>query len=52
MSQLVISKYQNPEEIGFNASEGTDLLVRTGTRRQRGQASFFHVLYTGCQLKV
>jgi hypothetical protein len=35
--------HQNPYEEGCNASEGMELPLKTS--RQRGQASFFHVLY-------
>lgn len=41
-----------PEEVGCNASEGTDSPVRARARRQREQASFFSVLCIGCQWKV
>jgi hypothetical protein len=47
MSQLVSSIPQNPEEIGFNTSEGMDLPARAS--RQGEQASFFHGLYIGYQ---
>ena len=68
LSQLVLSIYHNPEEVGSNANEGMDLLGREGrnrdtyvhtyihtyihTERERARASFFYVLYTGCQQKV
>jgi len=39
------SMCQNPEEVSFNISEGTDLPVRVRTSRQRESTSFFLVLY-------
>jgi hypothetical protein len=52
MSQQFFSKHGNPEEVGFNFSEGMNLAARARAGRQRKQASFFHVLYLGCHQKV
>jgi hypothetical protein len=48
VSQLVFSILQNPEKVGFDASEGMDLPAS----KQREQASFFNVLYICCHQKV
>ena len=44
MPRLLFIICWNPKEVGSNASEGRNLLVRVGARKQREQASFFHVL--------
>jgi hypothetical protein len=44
MSQMVFNIHWRPEEVGFNAREGINLLVQVRARRQRTMASFFHVL--------
>jgi hypothetical protein len=40
MSQLVFSTHWNPEEVGSNASEGTDF-ASEGKSKQAKKASFF-----------
>ena len=40
MSQLVFSISWNPEEVGSNASEGMDLLVRVRACRHKKKESF------------
>ena len=52
MSQLVFSMCCDPKELGSNASEEMDLAVRERAKRQRTNASIFHVLYVGCLHKV
>jgi hypothetical protein len=44
MSQLVFSKYWNPEGVGFNCSAERDLVGKVRANRQRTKSSFFHAL--------
>lgn len=54
MSQLVFSSHWNPKEVGSDDGEEMDLPVKASKVRQsqEKEASFFHVLYRGCQKEV
>ena len=45
MSQLVFSIHQNPEEIGFNASEKINLPARVKSNRQKASVLLSCPLY-------
>jgi hypothetical protein len=44
---MVFHILQNPKEVGSNAGEGMDLLLRAKASQERGLLIFFHVLYVG-----